>query len=44
METGAAACSAPQLRQRSGRALSDAGELIGVVVDVIETSTKKPGQ
>src|SRR5439155_18135713 len=42
IETGPAARSAPQLRQRSGRALSKAREATGAVVDVIETSTKCP--
>src|SRR6266571_4394807 len=44
IETGPAARSAPQLRQRSGRALSQAREATGAVVDVIETSTKMPGR
>ena len=44
IETGPAARSAPQLRQRRGSALSEARAVAGTVVDVMETSTKKPGQ
>src|SRR5207237_9914142 len=41
IETGPAARSAPQLRQRRGRAVSEDRVVIGAAVDVIETSTKK---
>src|SRR5207247_9919510 len=39
--TGAAWRSAPQLRQRSGRAASESRRVTGAAVMVIETSNKK---
>src|SRR5207247_2891460 len=40
--TGAAWRSAPQLRQRSGRAASESRQVTGAAVMVIETSKQKP--